>query len=69
MVYEVIWNMKLKSFDTLKDAMDYARDMTHNNVENNQALIMAKKDAVIINSIFAFEWDSGGIFVMSNLVI
>lgn len=67
--YEVIWDMKLKSFGTLEEAIEYARDRTHNNVENYQALIVAKKDAVTINSIFGFEWDHEGVFVMSNLVI
>ena len=35
--YEVIWDMRMRSFGTLEDAIEYARDRTFKNVENNHA--------------------------------
>lgn len=67
--YEVIWDMRIKRFSDMEDAIDYACESTKNNEENSQALIIAKSDDINIVKIVGCEWIEGNIFTMGNLNI
>lgn len=67
--YEVIWDMRIKRFSDMDEAIDFSSISTKNSVEHSQALIIAKSDDTHIVKIFGCEWVDDNVFIMCNLNI
>lgn len=64
--FEVLWNGKIRKFDDYGEALEYAKTMTFEEEELNDALIISiKKDGAA--KLEGLHWFHGGAYLVEKL--